>query len=116
MIKLLDRVIEIGQDAGSRRCVLTKDEHNWILITAPSDADDDYLIRAGKRYFYSSFEEFLSKFLMRRFRALLTKFDDKRVLQALSMSLEEVRHIGRMLDQNAASLLEKRHELSQRNR
>ena len=57
MIKLLDKVTTINSKVGERRCILTKDEHQWILITgAPHATEADcgplfsyYLRRPNER-------------------------------------------------------------------
>jgi hypothetical protein len=107
MIKILDKIISLDQEIGNRRCILTKDEYQWILITAPPDADDEYVFKNGKRYFYRKFEEFLQRFLQKRFRALLTNWDEKRVMKALDMALKETLEIGQLLDEKTDGLLKK---------
>jgi len=107
MIKVLDKIISLDQQTGNRRCIVTKDEYQWILITAPPDADDEYIYKNGKRYYYRKFEEFLQRFIQKRFRALLTNWDEKRVLKALDMALEETREIGQSLDEKTSELLKK---------
>jgi len=107
MIKVLDKIISLDQQTGNRRCIVTKDEYQWILITAPPDADDEYIYKNGKRYYYRKFEEFLQRFIQKRFRALLPNWDEKRVLKALDMALEETREIGQSLDEKTSELLKK---------
>tara|TARA_Y100001973_G_C5191890_1_gene331499 strand:- start:1168 stop:1503 length:336 start_codon:yes stop_codon:yes gene_type:complete len=107
MIKIFDKIISLDQEIGNRRCILTKDEYQWILITGPPDADDEYIYKSGKRYFYTKFETFLERFLQKRFRALLTNWDEKRVLKALDMAMEESRELGRLLDEKTQGLIKR---------
>jgi len=100
MIKLLDKVITVDQKTGERRCVLTKDKHNWILITAPPDATDEYISENGDRYFYKDIQAFLTSLLFKRFRALVRHWDENRVINAIAMAKDEVINIAKEVEDN----------------
>ena len=105
MIKLLDKVITIDQKGGERRCVLTKDKYNWILITAPPDATDEYISENGDRYFYKDIEAFLTSLLLKRFRALVRHWDEDRVINAVNTAKDEVVSLAHELEENMEGLL-----------
>ena len=105
MIKLLDKVTTINSKVGKRRCILTKDEHQWILITGAPHATEDQMIKRGTRYFYQDIEAFLTALLFKRFRALVDDWDENKVINAVNLAKTEVIAIGREVEANMKGLL-----------
>lgn len=105
MIKLLDKKITLNSNVGSRRCILTKDEHQWILITGPPHATEEQMIKRGTRYFYQDIEAFLTALLFKRFRALVDDWDENKVINAVNMAKTEVIAVGREVESNTKGLL-----------
>jgi hypothetical protein len=105
MIKLLDKKITLNSDVGSRRCILTKDEHQWILITGPPHVTEEQMIKRGTRYFYKDVEAFLTALLFKRFRALVDDWDENKVINAVNMAKTEVIAVGREVEANTKGLL-----------
>ena len=105
MIKLLDKEITINSKVGKRRCILTKDEHQWILITGAPHATEAQMIKRGTRYFYKDIEAFLTALLFKRFRALVDDWDENKVINAVNIAKAEVIAIGREVEANTKGLL-----------
>ena len=105
MIKLLDKVATINSKVGERRCILTKDEHQWILITGPPHASELQMIKRGTRYFYKDIEAFLTALLFKRFRVLVDDWDENKVINAVNLAKTEVIAIANEVEDNVKGLL-----------
>jgi hypothetical protein len=104
MLKILDKTIIVNSNVGKRRCILTKDEHQWILITGPPHSTEEAMIKRGERYFYKDIEAFLTALLFKRFRALVDDWDENKVINAINMAKAEVIAVGREVEANTKGL------------
>ena len=84
---------------GQRRCLFTKDSHNWIWMHGPKDSSIDTIMKnTGNKFFYTSIESMLTNLLEKRFRAHVTRLTIGNFRKSLKTAYRDIISIAKKLD------------------
>ena len=82
-----------------RRCLFTKDSHNWIWMHGPKDSSIDTIMKnTGNKFFYTSIESMLTNLLEKRFRAHVTRLTIGNFRKSLKTAYRDIISIAKKLD------------------